>query len=252
MFIPRLYFPHPLARGEHLTLEKETAHYLLTVLRLKNDERVVLFNGEGGEYIAKLMVDKKRVTAHILTFENINTESHLEIHLGQGLVRGDKMDFVIQKATELGVSSITPLFSKNSNVKLDEERSNKRWQHWHNIAISAAEQSGRTKIPTIHPPIDLATWVQKPFEGSSVVFSPTSKNSLKTLKLSLPVRVAIGPESGWQEMEVNFMLSHQFLDSTLGPRILRAETAGLTAISLLQGLYGDLCEVAFSTMSESF
>ncbi len=252
MFIPRLYYPHPLERGIHLALDKETAHYLLTVLRLKNDERVILFNGEGGEYIAKILVDKKRVNVQILSFENINTESHLEIHLGQGLLRGDKMDFVIQKATELGVASITPLFSKNSNVKLDEDRSNKRWQHWHNIAISAAEQSGRIKIPKIHPPIDLATWVQTPFEGSSVVFSPNSKSSLKTLKMSFPIRIAIGPESGWQEMEVNFMLTHQFLDSTLGPRILRAETAGLTAISLLQGLYGDLCDVTLSTMLESF
>src|ERR1700677_2243447 len=105
MFIPRVYYPHPLNRGEQITVDKDVAHYLLTVLRLKSDERVILFNGEGGEYIAKIQIDKKKVSANLLSFENTNRESHLEIHLGQGLVRGDRMDFVIQKATELGVTS---------------------------------------------------------------------------------------------------------------------------------------------------
>ncbi|MGD9592362.1 MAG: 16S rRNA (uracil(1498)-N(3))-methyltransferase [Candidatus Berkiella sp.] len=246
MFIPRIYYPHNIENGETFSLEKDTAHYLLTVLRLKNEEQIVLFNGEGGEYTAKVLVEKKRVHVHILNFKNMNTEPLLDIHLGQGLLRGDRMDFVIQKATELGVNSITPLFSKNSNVKLDEARSQKRWQHWHNIAVSAAEQSGRVKIPTIHPPQELTQWAQSAFEGSSIVFSPSSNHSLKNISVNGAVRFGIGPESGWDPNEVKMMISHHFIAATLGPRILRAETASISALTLLQGFYGDLCEGAFS------
>ncbi len=244
MFIARVFYPHPLELGESIAIDKETAHYLQTVLRLKNEDRAILFNGQGGEFTVSLHFDKKRITATLIDFNNIIRESPLEIHLGQGLVRGDKMDFVIQKATELGVSSITPLFSKQSNVKLDEERSNKRLHHWQNIAISACEQCGRTKVPQINPPLPLTNWIEQPFLGDSLVFSPQGKQSLKSLEARFPMRIAIGPESGWDENEVKAMVKNHFQEITLGPRILRTETAGLTVLSILQGLYGDIGEIS--------
>ncbi len=253
MFIPRIFHPHPLVVGEDITFDKDTAHYLLTVLRLQNEAPVILFNGDDkGEYRATLTIHKKQVQAELLSFQPSHTESFLEIHLGQSLLRGDKMDFVIQKATELGVSTITPLITINANVKLDEARTVKRMQHWKNIAISAAEQSGRVKVPVIQEPLALSAWVALPFEGSSVVFSPTSSQSLKSLRLNFPMRIGIGPESGWDDKEIKLMQSYQFLASTLGPRILRTETAGMAALSVLQGLYGDLCETSFSTSEQNF
>ncbi|MBS0287226.1 MAG: 16S rRNA (uracil(1498)-N(3))-methyltransferase [Proteobacteria bacterium] len=252
MFIPRIYYPQPLNVGDTITFDKDRAHYLLTVLRLISQDEVIIFNGQGGEYDAQLIVDKKRVHAKISAFKNINRESPLEIHLGQALARGDKMDFIIQKATELGVSSITPLFSKQSHVKLDQARIHKRMEHWQNIAISAAEQSGRLRVPTLYSPVTLEQWVRNPFQGFSLVFSPASQNSLKSITPGLSLRVAIGPESGWDDNEVRMMLSHQFTDATLGPRILRAETASMSALTMLQGFYGDLCEVASSTINDNF
>ncbi len=240
MFIPRIYYPHPLQSGENVSLEKETAHYVTTVIRLRNEDLVILFNGDGGEYVAKLFIEKKRAMASIMSFNDINKESSLEIHLGQGLARGDRMDIVIQKATELGVTSITPLFTKQSNVKLSEERADKRLHHWQKIAISACEQSGRTLIPTIHEPVNLTDWVQQNFAGTSILLDTNCQSPLKALPPPTAIRLAIGPESGWEEHESAFMISHDFTPATLGPRILRTETASIAAISILQGLFGDL------------
>ena len=126
MFIPRVYFPVPLAAGETVLANEKVAHYLTSVLRLRSADKIILFNGEGGEYTAELLAEKKKVSLVILNFIDVNRRSFIEIHLGQGLARGDRMDFVIQKATELGVTSITPLFTKHCAVKLDEARSQKR------------------------------------------------------------------------------------------------------------------------------
>ncbi len=243
MFIPRIYYPHPLHTGEIVSLEKETAHYVTTVIRLKNEELVILFNGEGGEYVAKLCIERKRALASIISFNDINKESSLEIHLGQGLARGDRMDIVVQKATELGVKSITPLFTKQSHVKLSEERADKRVLHWQKIAISACEQSGRTFIPIINEPINVTDWVGQNFVGTSILLDTTCQSPLKDLKTPTAIRIAIGPESGWEEHETAFMISHGFTPATLGPRILRTETASIATISILQGLFGDLAGI---------
>jgi 16S rRNA (uracil1498-N3)-methyltransferase len=243
MFIPRIYYPHPLLINEIITFDKTTSHYLTQVLRLKNDASVILFNGEGGEYLAKYHAVKKsgrETQVLVLSFQEANRESSLALHLGQGLVRGDRMDLVIQKATELGATSITPLISKHCAVKLDEERASKRLSHWQNIAISAAEQSGRTQLPIIHPPISLAEWVKQDFHGTSLLFEPTSPLGLKNIVSNQAIRLAIGPESGWDITEVNLMTTHQFTACRLGPRIFRTETAGIVALSILQGLFGDL------------
>jgi 16S rRNA (uracil1498-N3)-methyltransferase len=207
---------------------------------LHHEEEIILFNGQGGEYPAKLFITKKQATVHILGFTDINREGTLKIHLAQGLARGDRMDFIVQKATELGVTSITPLFTKNCAVKLDEMRATKRLQHWQNIAISAAEQCGRTTLPLLFAPMTFTEWVKQPFAGLSIVFDINSQTSLKTLKQPSQLRVAIGPESGWDNHENALMISQGFLSASLGPRILRTETASIAALSIIQGLFGDL------------
>jgi 16S rRNA (uracil1498-N3)-methyltransferase len=240
MFVPRIYYPHPLTENTTLELDKNTSHYLANVLRLKDNERVILFNGQGGEYQGQLTVLKKKVNVQILHFQDVSREAALALHLGQGLIRGDRMDYVIQKATELGVASITPLISATCSVKLDNERSEKRILHWQNIAVSAAEQSGRTQVPVIHSPSPLANWVNQAFTGLSMIFDLDAKTALKNIRPTKEMRLAVGPESGWIEQETAFMVQKGFQACTLGPRILRTETAPVVALSILQGLFGDI------------
>jgi 16S rRNA (uracil1498-N3)-methyltransferase len=244
MAIPRIYLPVTLEEGTVLTLDDTQYHHLATVLRIKNGENIIIFNGLGGEYAGEFYATKKNAQVKIATFNAINRESLLDLHLGQGLVRGDRMDFVIQKATELGVAQITPLWTALCSVKLDEARSLKRLQHWQKIAISACEQSGRTIIPIIHPPIALAEWAKQDFTGISLLFDPSGNHSLKATiqNSSTPgaVRLAIGPESGWEEKEIAHMKTLSFIPCQVGPRILRTETAGMVGLSILQNSWGDL------------
>ncbi|MGE3320306.1 MAG: 16S rRNA (uracil(1498)-N(3))-methyltransferase [Candidatus Berkiella sp.] len=240
MFVPRIYYPHPLAEHAVLALDKEINHYLCTVLRLEDGDKVIFFNGEGGEYSATYIADKKKGQAKIGHFNAISRESPLALHLGQALLRGDKMDYVIQKATELGASSITPIITVHCGVKLPADRTDKRLQHWQSIAQSACEQSGRTMLPTIHSPISLNEWAQQAFSGISLFGHTLKANALNTLPKNEAYRLAIGPESGFDDKEVITLQNNDFLPFTLGPRILRTETAGLVAISVLQNLFGDL------------
>lgn len=237
--IPRIYLPEPLKTGAALIAPEKVAHYLTHVLRQKNGDPSILFNGEGGEYEAIIELEKKKVILKINTYRSVDRESSCTIHLGQSLARGDRMDFVIQKATELGVSSITPLISEYSVVKLNEARSQKKILHWNNIAISASEQCGRTKIPIIYPPIPLEEWVLSSFSGTSIIFDIAAKESCKNIIKDTVFRIAIGPESGWDPHEILLLQTANFISCSLGPRILRTETAGMTAITILQSLFGD-------------
>jgi 16S rRNA (uracil1498-N3)-methyltransferase len=217
-FVPRIYLPEPLETGAALIAPEKTTHYLTHVLRQKNGDPIILFNGEGGEYKATVELEKKKVILKINTYYSIDRESSCAIHLGQSLVRGDRMDFVIQKATELGVTSITPLISEYSVVKLNEARSQKKMLHWNNIAISASEQCGRTKIPIIYQPILLKEWVLSPFSGTSILFDIEAKESCKNLIKNLNFRIAIGPESGWDQREILLLQTANFISYSLGPR----------------------------------
>ncbi len=240
MFIPRLYYPHPIHTGEVLALDKEMSHYLMTVLRLKEGAKIIFFNGEGGEFAGTFIADKKRAQAKIEVFNNVSRESPILLHLGQALLRGDKMDLVIQKATELGAQSITPLLSDHCAVKLPDDRKDKRLEHWQSIAKSACEQSGRTKIPVIHSPQSLHEWATQSFTGISLFGDTNQGSGLHTLPKSNAYRLVIGPESGLSEAETKILSTAGFTAFTLGPRILRTETAGLAALCVLQGLFGDL------------
>jgi len=243
MATPRIYLPVPLAEGTLVTLDDAQHHHLLTVLRIKNEENVILFNGLGGEYTGSFHSTKKKSQVKILHFQPVDRESPVDLHLGQGLARGARMDFVIQKATELGVTQITPLWTQNCAVKLDEARSQKRLEHWRKIAISACEQSGRTRLPVLHPVQFFDEWITTPFAGTSFLLTPTSEYSfqdaLSNKNHNTPIKIAIGPESGWEKQEIS-KITNEVVFCRLGPRVLRTETAGMVALSILQNHYGDL------------
>lgn len=242
MFIPRLYTPQPLDSDQTISLDKAASHYLSQVIRHSEKAPLILFNGTGGEYHGEVLEIGKHTTIQINHYDPITRTSPLTIELGQGLARGDRMDLIIQKATELGVQSIVPLKTEKSLVKLDAKRSDKRQQHWEKIAISACEQSGLNRLPIITPISTLAAWAAQPFEGLSIVLDPRASQTLESYACEPPkqVRLAIGSESGWSEKESGYLSQEGFIALRLGPRILRTETASLVMLSLLQGRWGDL------------
>lgn len=196
----------------------------------------------GGEYIAKLIaIDKKTARIHIEKFQAGILESPLKIHLGQSIARGEKMDFIVQKAVELGVSEITPLFSEFCNVRLEQERSTKRISHWQEIAIHAAEQCGRCIVPKINITQNLKSWAEQVTAELKLVLSPIANQSLQTIKTTThSTAILIGPEGGLSEKEISFAVQCNFISVKLGPRVLRTETAALVAASILQAKIGDM------------
>ena len=241
MHIPRIYFPEELSIGKKIIFNAEISRHLSLVLRVKIDDSIIIFNGFGGEFKARIFsVIKQQVIAIIEKFVDKNTESPLEIHLLQGVSRGEKMDFTIQKAVELGVSSITPIFTQYCNVKLDPERSRKRLQHWQNIAISAAEQSGRCLVPKILSPKFLAEWLTENRYPLSLILHPEAKTKFSELTKSYSeITLLIGPEGGFSDDEIKLAKKSNFIAVNLGQRILRTETAALAAISAIQARWGD-------------
>lgn len=223
-------------------LEEAPSHHLQKVLRVKVGDAVRLFNGDGNEYIGVVdALEKKCVSIQVDSINAMNNESNISIHLGQGLSKGERMDFVIQKAVELGVTDITPLITERCNVRLDKQRADKRLQHWQKVAISAAEQSGRCVVPRIHPLVGLVEWVESCI-GFNVVCNPLAEKKISQFsKLAdSKVNVLIGPEGGLTNDEILFAISKSFHDIKMGPRILRTETAALSVITLLQSYFGDL------------
>jgi 16S rRNA (uracil1498-N3)-methyltransferase len=238
---PRLYLERTLHLHMPLILEGLESHRLSTVLRLEKDHTVSLFNGDGFEYLATItMVNRRAIHLKITEKIEINLESPLFIHLGQVISKGEKMDFVVQKATELGVQAITPLLSERCVVHVKTDRLEKKQEHWKKIAIHAAEQCGRVSIPIIHSPIPLMEWVFNTTEMHRLVLSLNAKQRLKKIPLSNSVAVLTGPEGGLTEAEIDFAVTQHFIPITLGPRVLRTETAALTILSLLQYQAGDL------------
>ena len=238
---PRLYYLHPLNIGQIISLEPQAAQHITRVLRMQVGEEVILFNNLGGEYTGIIKEIKKKTDIEVCEYHERNSESPLQLHLGQSLVRSDRMDFIIQKATELGVHHITPLVTMRSMIKLDKKQLEKKIQHWSNIMISAAQQCGRTHLPTLNLPMPFQQFVSTPFMGANIAFDLSATASLKSITPNpSAIRVLIGPESGFDESEMTFMTTHKFELYTLGPRVLRTETASIAALCSLQLLYGDL------------
>jgi 16S rRNA (uracil1498-N3)-methyltransferase len=241
MKIPRFYEDQALQVGAELELGPDAAAHVGRVLRMKADEHIVLFNGKGGEYKAVLReVAKKKVRVELLECREENRQSALLVHLGQVLSKGPRMDFVIQKATELGVHRITPLFSERSEVRLGTERTAKRLTHWRKVAISACEQSGRNLLPEIATPLDVPHWMDEVEADAKWILHGSGESTLHCDRDVSSCAVAVGPEGGFSDSEITRAKQAGFLVTRLGPRTLRTESAPLAALSILQYLHGDL------------
>jgi 16S rRNA (uracil1498-N3)-methyltransferase len=241
MRITRIYTSQPLTVGQQLALDNNASRHLVTVLRTKCGAPVILFNGQGGEFIGSLIdAHPKKALISIEHFNDIDRESPLKIHLGIAISRGDRFDFVLQKATELGVSDITPLFAERSEVKLKADRLEKKRRHWQQITISACEQSQRNKLPTLHQACTLNDWITTTDAEQKLVLHHRSDQKLSDYQQPESLALLIGPEGGLSTAEIGLAHYYEFDNLTLGPRVLRTETAPLTAISLVQFLWGDL------------
>lgn len=243
MSISRIFQPIELTINSTIQLDEAATHHVARVLRAKVANYLTLFNGEGGEYQGIItLINKKSVTVEIKKFIDREVESPLELYLAQGISRGEKMDFTIQKAVELGVKKIIPLITERCNVKLDEERREKRLQHWSSIIIGACEQSGRNTIPEISVPQAFETFLQTIHADHKLVLTPHAQTKLSNI--SIPTKssivLLIGPEGGLSDKEVQTAVRHQFSPLQLGPRVLRTETAAIAAITALQYYAGDL------------
>ncbi|WP_159565933.1 16S rRNA (uracil(1498)-N(3))-methyltransferase [Budvicia diplopodorum] len=242
MRIPRIYHPQPLSVPDNIALSDDAANHVGRVLRMQPGNKVLLFDGSNQVFSAEItLVDKKQVRVQIADQQVDDRESPLNLHLGQVISRGEKMEFTIQKSIELGVNIITPLVSERCGVKLDRERLEKKVQQWQKIAIAACEQCGRNQIPLIRPAIRLEEWCAEPDEGLKLNLHPRASQSINTLSMPIKdIRLLIGPEGGLSQEEIDMTARHGFTDILLGPRVLRTETAALTAIAALQIRFGDL------------
>lgn len=246
MRISRVYFEGQLQTNAVISLPGESSHYLAKVLRLRIDDCVHLFNETDGEFLSRITLIKKAEVELMVESPIVEAGTHqseLLIHLGLGLSRGDRMDFAIQKSTELGVREITPLYTEHGEVKLKAERVEKKLQHWRKIALSASEQCGRLDIPKIHAPCALLDWQQSSNEEFNVMLDPSGEDNLPPVSEVEQIKrlnLLIGPEGGFAERELQTARDQGFAVVALGTRILRTETAPVAALAILQHLYGDM------------
>jgi 16S rRNA (uracil1498-N3)-methyltransferase len=239
MRISRLYTQKQLATDHSVVLTGDSAHYLGKVLRAKVGYNVTLFNGIDGEFLGEIVqVNRHDVHVHLSESVARQTDTALPVHIGLGLSRGERMDYAIQKATELGVHAITPLFTEHSEVRLNSERADKRSNHWQKVAISASEQCGRCTVPEIHHPATLTDWVQQVPVGQGYLLDHTGEAGFRGLAPQ-QVFLLIGPEGGISATEKALALAAGFSCVRLGPRILRTETAPVVALTALQLQWGD-------------
>jgi 16S rRNA (uracil1498-N3)-methyltransferase len=242
MRIPRIYTAQELAVDTEVLLPEQAGEHAVRVLRLERGHPLILINGDGREYDAELAsLAKRAVTAVITKARDVDREAPLSITLAQSIARGEKMDWILQKATELGVSNVVPLVTERTEVKLDEERAERRMAHWNSVIESACEQCGRTTLPAIAPPQRIDRWLTTlDFKGMRLAMIPNGETTLRQLaKTEAGVIVVVGPEGGLSGQDIAMLHQADFLALKLGPRILRTETAGIAAIAALQALHGD-------------
>ena len=239
---PRLYCDLALSPGAEIALPEAAARHAVTVLRLQVGDTLTLFNGEGGEYQANLVaVSKREARARLLEFQATERESPLDITLALGISSGERMDYSLQKATELGVTSIQPLATERSVVKLAGERADKRLQHWQHVVIAACEQCRRNRVPAVAPVQKLFAYLANVDRGKRLLMlSPDAATPLKGVTPAAGVILLIGAEGGLAPAEYQAAQASGFEPARLGPRILRTETAPVAALAVLQVLWGDL------------
>ncbi|MBL3601582.1 MAG: 16S rRNA (uracil(1498)-N(3))-methyltransferase [gamma proteobacterium endosymbiont of Lamellibrachia anaximandri] len=244
MRIPRIFTHQDLADTGSVTLEKEPSHHLSQVLRLKPGGDLVLFNGNGNEYAARLLTcQKNAVEAELTHCLRHEPPPPLHIYLTIGISRGERMDFALQKSVELGVAEIQPVFSERCVVKLDDKRLVRRMDHWQKIIIGACEQSGRCHIPILHKPVGYSSAIENSSAGLRLLLDHRSDLTLTDFPApNEGVQILVGPEGGLSNAEREIAKEKEFTGIRLGPRVLRTETAPLAAISAMQILWGDFAD----------
>ena len=244
MKISRFYQATELQVGADLELSVENHRHAIQVLRLKAGEELILFNGEGGEYTARVVeMEKRNSKVRIEAYDPVNRESPLTSTLVLAMIKPDKMDFAIQKAVELGVTRIQPMLTKRSVINIKANRLDKKIQHWQAVAIAACEQSGRTAVPQIAEPLPIKECLQRYQENTCIAMLPTSDqkfNELSKLATDAGISLFIGPEGGFTEDEEQLMQENKVNSVTFGSRILRAETAVIAGLTACQQQWGDL------------
>ena len=239
---PRVYVDLDLREGETVTLPEGAYHHLVVVLRRIRGDEVTLFNGHGGEYGVTLQsINKRTVVARVEQFRNVARESALGVTLAQAVSKGERMDFTIQKAVELGVTEIQPLVTDHVVVKLNEERWQRKQEHWQSVAVSACEQSGRTRVPRVSLVQDLRVWLTAcPADSIKLVLAPGAVPATPLKPKGQNVILLVGPEGGLSDKELELAELCGFARLPLGPRVLRTETAGMVALTVVQSLWGDM------------
>lgn len=238
--VPRFYVDEPLRAGGVLTLSEDAAHHAIRVLRLRDGDDITLFNGRGGEFAARIAsIQRLRIAVDLLQHRAIEREPPLRLTLVQGVSSGERMDFTVRKAVELGVTEIHPVLAAASVARPKGERAAARHEHWQRIAIAACEQCGRNRIPKVLPLVALSDY-RAESAGLRLLLSPLSQASLSKVALEGEAFVvAAGPEAGFSAAEEAALVDGGFLPVRLGPRVLRTETAALAALAALNALRGD-------------
>lgn len=242
MRLPRFFCPPPLALGGRVNLPPDAAHHAVRVLRMKEGDALALFDGAGNEFMAKVLrAGKDQLTALIETVRDNDRESPLSIALAQGISSGDRMDYTLQKAVELGVAEILPIAAERSVVKLAGERAAKRLAHWQSVVVSACEQSGRSVVPEVHAVNDFVDWLaMETAPATRIVLAPDAEQRLADLpRPEGRIVLLAGPEGGLTDNELSTAQLRGFTPVRLGPRVLRTETAALAAMAAMQALWGD-------------
>lgn len=243
MSLPRFFCDTPLSSGARVLLPDSLAHHAVRVLRLRDESAIVLFDGTGGEYPATLSIEGKTAYAQLGKHNTFEAELSGRITLVQGLPSGDKMDWVIEKAVELGASHVTPIAAQRSVLQLSGARLEKRVAHWSRIAQSASEQCGRNRLMTIDTPMSLSEWLETPATGLRMLCHPEAALTLEEALRSSSEQAAVqslcllvGPEGGWSESELSLAAHHHVQPIRFGSRVLRTETAGLALIAATTAL----------------
>jgi len=238
----RFFADAELLAGATTLLPEDAAHHAVHVLRLREGEEVILFNGRGGEYAGRIAaIERLRVSVEVLAHRALERESPLAVTLVQGVSAREKMDFTVQKATELGVAAVQPVIAARSVGRVAGERAGQKRAHWQRVAIAACEQSGRNRVPEILEPMPLVQYCGLPAAGAGLLLSPDSALRLRDAVAGLqgPLRLAAGPEAGFSPEEEALLAGAGFTPVRLGPRVLRTETAALAALAALNALTGD-------------
>lgn len=243
MRIPRIHTDQALRAGVEVLLPEQAGEHVARVLRLERGHPLILFNGDGCEYDATLAsLARRAVSAQIHAVREVDRESPLKLTLAQGIARGEKMDWILQKATELGVARIVPIVTERTEVKLDEERAGRRFAHWNAVIAGACEQCGRNRLPVLEPPQRLDRWLGA-LAGATqarLALLPEGDIGLRQIPLmDNGAILAVGPEGGFSEHDVTLLRQTGFHGLRLGPRVLRTETAAIAALAALQAMAGD-------------